>query len=121
MKGLGSYLGFGGGSNIGIEDMTIGVSGKGMDDYADMLKIKILEEMKTELENQKEAIVKSVQNGWRGKSEERFEKLLDDEIDKIIEDLEREYADLAGKLHDTSKYYVDQDEKLADTMYAGGK
>lgn len=113
-------LGGSGGSNIGIEDMTIGVSGKGMDEYADMLRIKILEEIKSELENQQDAIVKSVQAGWRGKSEERFEKLLDDEVEKIKEDLEREYADLSGKLHDTSKYYSDQDEKLADTMYAGG-
>lgn len=114
------FFGFGNGSNIGIEDMTIGVSGKGMDDYADMLKMKILEDMKTELENQQEAIEKSVRSGWRGKSEETFEKLLDDEISKIKEDLEKEYADLAGKLQNTGKYYIDQDEKLAETMYAGG-
>lgn len=114
-------FGIGGGSNIGIEDMTIGVSGKGMDDYADMLKVKILDEMKHELETQQEAIVKSVQSGWRGKSEERFEKLLDDEIEAIEEDLEKEYADLTGKLQDTGKYYVDQDEKLAETMAVGGR
>ncbi len=111
----------GGGSNIGIDDMTIGMSGQGMEDYSDMLKIKILDEMKSELHTQQDAIIKSVQGGWRGKSEEKFEKLLDDEIEKIIEDLEAEYKDLEGKLQDTRKFYEDQDEKLAETMYAGGK
>lgn len=108
-------------SNIGIEDMTIGVSGKGMDDYSDMLKTKILNEMKTELEAQCDAIINKVREGWRGHSEVKFEKLLKDEIEQIIDDLKDEYRDLQGKLYDTNKYYIDQDEKLADTMFSGGK
>lgn len=114
-------FGNGGGSNIGIEDMTIGVSGRGMEDYSEMLRTKILREISEELETQRDAIIKSVQSGWRGRSEEGFERLLRDEVRKITEDLEHEYADLEGKLQDTGKYYVDQDEKLAETMAAGGR
>lgn len=114
-------FGNGGGSNIGIEDMTIGVSGRGMEEYSEMLRTRILTEISEELENQQEAIINSVRSGWRGNSEERFERLLGDEIDNIIEDLEHEYADLEGKLQDTGKYYVDQDEKLAETMATDGR
>ena len=114
-------FGNGGGSNIGIEDMTIGVSGRGMEEYSEMLRTKILTEISEELETQREAIINSVRTGWRGSSEERFERLLRDEIEDIIDDLRQEYADLEGKLQDTGKYYVDQDEKLADTMAADGR
>lgn len=97
---------------IGIEDLDIAISETGIEDYMEQLKIEILDDMKTALEAERDAIIEKVRTGWIGKSEEAFEKQLKEEIEAIEADFKEEEKDLKARLKDLANFYYNQDEKM---------
>lgn len=97
--------------NVDIETMTQGVSKVGMTSYIDALKISLLDEVKSKLEDVN-AIQVAVDAGWQGKSRDKFFELFEESINKIEEDLKNEFNDLNGRLNELANNYYKQDSDL---------
>ena len=99
------------GENLGIDSLTIGVSRAGMEEYRESLKMHLLEETKTKLEDVAE-IQTAIDNGWQGQARDQFLVDFDQQIGKIIEDLQKEYDDLDHRLIELSENYLNQDMNM---------
>jgi hypothetical protein len=99
---------------IGIDEMTIGVDKGGMGSYKDQLKADLLTSVAEKLDTAENNIDTSLKSGWRGASEEKFEKDLKEQIKKIKEDLADEYRDVESRLDDLQNFYYKEDELLAE-------
>ena len=99
---------------IGIDEMTIGVDKGGIESYKEQLKADLLTSVSDQLDSSQEAIVTAIKAGWRGASEEKFERDLDEAIKAIKRDLKEEYDDVSARIDDLQSYYYAEDSKLAE-------
>ena len=99
-----------GSSKLSIDELTMGVSGTGMDSYIKALQLKIVTQTVKKLENLK-AVTKTIKSGWAGQSYDAFEKDLLTRIAEIKTELEAERDDLNKKLLDVkgAYYAIDRD------------
>lgn len=98
-------------TGVDIADMTQGVSKAGMQTYIDSLKISLLDEVKSKLEDVG-AIQTAVDAGWQGKSRDKFFEMFEKSINEIEDDLEAEFKDLNGRLNELANNYYSQDNDL---------
>lgn len=97
-----------GSTNVGIDGLTIGVSKEGMEEYRESLRISLLEDTKTKLQDVA-AIQAAIDSGWQGYARDHFFEDFDQQIEKIIEDLQKEYEDLDNRLTELEENYFGQD------------
>ena len=101
---------FGNSTNLGIEDLSIGISSKGLDSYLDTIKAEYLE--KVSIDTEVDAIIQVINTGWQGKSRDTFEKQLNQMADDIKADLKKEYKDLENRFKELEAFYFEQDNTL---------
>ncbi len=106
-------------AEIGISEMTIGVSSQGVEDYSESIRVEVLQNLSQTLDEEVAKVKTSLAQAWTGESEQVFEELLDKQVTVIKEDMESEYNDLNKKLVNLIGYYKNQDKKLAETMMGG--
>ena len=99
--------------NLGIDDLTIGVSSEGMENYIEELKADILVKVKDKIQDI-DPVVKAINNCWQGKSKENFLKDFSRVTNTICDDLEAEYNDLKNRLDELKSFYYEQDQKMMD-------
>ena len=99
--------------NISIQDLTVGVSGTGMDQYIETLRgsfyddtIKILDDFY--------GILSVIKSGWAGKSYDAFENDFKRRLDEVKHGLAAENNDLFLKLGDIKRAYYAVDNTLYD-------
>lgn len=98
--------------NLGIDSFSIGVSARGMGEYAEALKADLLVTTQEKLEEEKNNILASINQGWQGVARDRFQKQLEDACTQIGDDLVKEYNDLAARLVELQQFYFEQDKTL---------
>lgn len=107
----------GGSEDLGINDLSIGVSKSGMKAYREAIKISLLKDTITKMEDDWEAVETAINGAWQGASRDRF---LDDfakRREAIEEDLRKEQEDLDNRLEELESAYYKQDNNL----YQGGE
>ena len=100
-----------GAQNVGIDSLTIGVSQQGMEEYREALRMSLLEDTKTKLQDVG-AIQTAIDAGWQGVARDRFFQDFDQQIEKIIQDLQKEYEDLDHRLEELEENYFAQDNNM---------
>ena len=106
-----------GSSNLGIGDLSIGVSKSGMQEYREAIKLSLLDETIKKMDENWTAVETAINGAWQGTSRDRF---LDDfakRREAIKEDLKKEQQDLDNRLEELESAYYKQDNNL----YQGGE
>lgn len=101
----------GGSSSLSIQDLDIGVSKAGMEQYKEQIKSDLLITSKELLQDISE-IERTVNAGWQGVSKDKFLSDFKSDVDKICEDLENEHADLQLVLGDLEEIYYKVDASI---------
>jgi hypothetical protein len=97
--------------NLGIDNVTIGVSSQGMTAYLDEVRAELLQKS-CDLVRNTETVVTAVNGGWQGNSQERFLRNLHETTEIICNGLEQEYLNLTMRLRELEAYYFNQDNAL---------
>lgn len=104
-----------GNKDQGIADMTIGISHKGMETYLDELKVEILDDMTTVI-NDTQELENAINNGWQGQSRDKWMAKFNSMRKNIVSDLNKEYYDLLHRLEELEDNYFAQDAKMIDLI-----
>lgn len=109
-----------GGSNgyLGIDNLSIGVSKQGMNDYRIQLRADLLTRVRRELDNRTD-LEAALKKGWQGQSCKNYLINLRNDVEKIETDLEAEYNDLENRLSELESNYFKQDNEMVEVE--GGK
>lgn len=100
--------------SLTLNDLDIGISSQGMEDYKKALKTHLLDQTITELDAAYQEIMKVVNEGWQGVARDRFDQKFNNTCKQIGDDLSLEYVDLCARLDEMQAYYYEQDLKLID-------
>ena len=97
---------------LSINEMSIGMSVAGMQDYLENIKAEILTNVTNQLDTARDEITKSVRTAWVGQSEQRFETLLSEAVEDLKVELNAEYNALASRLNELQNNYFNQENAL---------
>lgn len=100
-------------ASLDIQDLTIGISAKGMDDYKEELKASLLKTSKDKINNIAD-IETAINGGWQGISKDNFLKQFAAVRESICNDLDTEYKDLEFRLTQVEQAYFSIDKDLND-------
>lgn len=101
----------GGSSSLSIQDLDIGVSKAGMEQYKEQIKSDLLITSKELLQNTSE-IERAVNAGWQGVSKDKFLSDFKNAVDKICQDLENEHTNLQSVLENLEEIYYQVDASI---------
>lgn len=103
---------FGGNSNsLGIENLDIGFSESGFNEYKKTLEADLIAKTEEILKNQT-AVIEAINAGWQGKSRDIFVEQFQNTVNRIIDDLNYEYQDLEERFKEIQNNYYEQDNNL---------
>lgn len=97
--------------NLGIGDVSIGVSVGGMAQYKQDIQAHLLTETRAQLEEMSE-LEAALAKGWQGVSHDRFLASFKATTQDLATEMELEYNDLMSRLEELEAYYFNQDENL---------
>lgn len=100
-----------GGRDVGIDGLSIGISSQGMDEYIEVLRISLLQNVKEQIDDVTELETK-INAGWQGQSRDRFLNLFEQSRNNVKDDLEAEYNDLVARLVELQQNYFAQDANM---------
>lgn len=100
------------GSNLGIDGLSIGISKDGMASYRENLKLTLLTQCTQALDHWIDDLKTAISTGWQGVSRDNFFTLLDQQVQVVKEDIEKEYYDLEARLTEIEINYLNQDKYL---------
>ena len=98
--------------NLGIEDLTIGVSRAGMEQYREDVKLEMFDSTIQAMRAHFTDIERALAQGWQGVSKDRFVEGMRKTIEQICEDLEEEKIDLDNRLKELEDDYFKEDNGL---------
>ena len=98
---------------LGIQDLTTGISTSGMQAYREELKSSLLLSSQEKLRSLQE-VETALNEGWQGTAADRFKTQMNATVEKICEDLQKEYADLENRLIDLESAYFNADNILME-------
>ena len=99
--------------NLGIGDLTHGVSAQGAWDYVDGLNTGAINGAIKVLQNTT-GIKSALQQGWQGAAEANFEKNLDNAVNTVVETLELIKSNVESLVSDLVEDMANQDAALVD-------
>lgn len=100
-------------ANLGIGDLTHGVSSNGAYDYVDGLNTGAINGAIKALQNTTNVKAK-LQSGWQGAAEANFEKNLDNAVKTVTDTLEIIKDNIESLISDLVEDMAKQDEKLVE-------
>lgn len=109
--GAANALGMTGNNTLGIDNLDIGFSASGLEEYKATLEADLIAKTEQILNNQT-AVIEAINAGWQGKSRDVFLGQFSDTVTHIIEDLNYEYEDLLERFKEIQNNYYEQDENL---------
>ncbi len=100
--------------SLSIQDLDIGVSANGIDEYQKSIKSSLLTTSKQLINDVKE-VENAINSGWQGDSKERFLKNFKKTREQICDDLDKEYENLKDIIDDLrGAYYAIDDSLIKD-------
>ena len=96
---------------LGIDDLEIGVSHAGMEQYRWSLRTQLLEDTKNRLEEYS-SFMNALGNCWQGASHKTYCENFNKTILAIGEALVREYIDVENRLTELESNYFKQDQTM---------
>ena len=99
-------------NNLGIGDLTIGVSRAGMEQYREDVKLEMFDNTISVLREHFNDVKKEIDTAWQGVSRDRFVESMNKKIEDICSDLEQEKIDLNNRLIELEDNYFNEDEGL---------
>ena len=99
--------------NMSLEDMTIGISKKGMESYREQLEHDLLISVVNEI-NDTEALEEAINKNWQGAARDRFIDDFNSARVEIGQDLKKEYNDLSARLTELESNYFAQDYMMIE-------
>ena len=100
------------GTNLGISDLSIGVSKQGMETYREEVKLEMFDNTINTIRDNFQEVVDAINLAWQGKSRDKFVESMDKKIEQICTDLESEKKDLDNRLQELEDNYFKEDENL---------
>lgn len=100
-------------SNLGIGDLSIGVSVKGAYDYLDGIKTKAIGKAIDALQDTNN-VTQTFQAGWQGKAEANFEKNMYNATQTITKELELIKTNIESLVAEMIEDWANQDEALVE-------
>ena len=104
-----------GANNVGIDDLTIGISAAGMEEYKKNLKAYLLTQSVDKI-NDTSTLEAAINNGWQGASRDVFMEKFNQMRESIVNDLSKEFDDLSARLEELEEDYFAQDNKMIDII-----
>lgn len=95
------------------DDVSQGISIKGMEEYIQNLQADLLTKVNEKLEDT-DAMSQAIARGWQGQSRDNFLVSFERGIRAVQSDLQAEYSDLMYRLSELTKNYYDQDKNMVD-------
>ena len=99
--------------NMQLEDMTIGISQKGMEKYREQLQHNLLISVVNEINNTQE-LETAINKNWQGQARDNFIEEFNKARKSIGEELKKEYSDLSARLIELEANYFSQDFRMMD-------
>lgn len=96
-----------------FNEATYGVNPASVYTYIGSIKADVLDTVANKL-NDTEEIISALRAGWNGTSETIFEQKLAENIQIIIDDLNKEYVDLKAKMQELANMYIQQDNLMME-------
>ncbi len=100
-------------AQLGIGDLTNGVSAGGAYDYVDGLNTKAINGAIKALQNTT-GVKSKLQSGWQGAAEANFEKNLDNAVKTVVDTLDLIKDNIESLVSDLVEDMAKQDEKLVE-------
>lgn len=101
------------GNNLGIADLSIGVSVKGAYDYLDGINRQAISKAEEAL-NDTNQVTQTFKQGWQGKAEANFESNLYKATDTVIKELELIKTNIESLVAEMIEDWAVQDEALVE-------
>lgn len=108
---MGFLTGTTGSTDVGISDLTMGVSKSGMAKYKEDLKTNVLVKVSDKI-NDVTTVITAIEAGWQGISRDNFLTDFAAARGSICADLKEEYNDLQARLEELEDSYFRQDASL---------
>lgn len=100
-------------NQLGIGDLTHGVSAQGAIEYYEALNTNAISSAITALQNT-ESVKTALQGGWQGAAEATFEKNLDNGVNTVISTLETIKKNIESLISDLVEDLANQDKNLVE-------
>lgn len=100
------------GTELGIGDLTIGVSKQGMEQYREEVRLEMFDNTISVIRDDFQEVVNEINLAWQGTSRDKFIESMINQIEKICYDLESEKQDLDSRLEELEDNYFKEDENL---------
>ena len=101
------------GNNLGISDLSIGVSVSGAYDYLDGVNTKAINHA-IEALNNTDSVTQAFQAGWQGKAEANFENNLYRSVDVVTKELELIKENIETLVSEMIEDWAQQDDALVE-------
>ena len=98
---------------LGIKDLTHGVSANGAYDYVDGLNTGAINNAIKALQNTG-GVTTALRGGWQGAAEVNFEKNLQKAVETVTDALEKIKDNIESLVSDLVEDMADQDKKLVE-------
>lgn len=99
---------------VGINNLDIGFSASGLEEYIKLIDVKLLQNIQTELNNT-DTLINTINAGWVGKSRDIFLQQFEQSINAVINDVQAEYEDLMTRFSEIQSNYYEQDNELMNS------
>ena len=98
---------------LDLSNMTEGISVEGMQKLLNDLRVQVLQNVSTKLEDTK-GITDALNAGWQGAARDAYILNFSKSIDFVKNELEAEYHDLVRKFGELSDNYFNADSQMVD-------
>lgn len=95
-----------------INEMTTGLDINGVSTYLEQMRTDLIENVSSQLTNTQNNVLDAVRDAWVGQSEKKFEEEFSEVINKMKEQLSKEYQAIITRFTELKNNYLNQDANM---------
>lgn len=95
-----------------IDEMTTGLDINGVSTYLEQMRTDLIDNVSSQLSNTQNNVLDAVRDAWVGQSEQKFEEEFSEVINKMQEQLSKEYQAILTRFTELKNNYLNQDANM---------
>ncbi len=95
-----------------INEMTTGLDINGVSTYLEQMRTDLIDNVSSQLSNTQNNVLDAVRDAWVGQSEKKFEEEFSEVINKMQEQLSKEYQAIITRFTELKNNYLNQDANM---------
>lgn len=95
-----------------INEMTTGLDINGVSTYLEQMRTDLIDNVSSQLSNTQSNVLDAVRDAWVGQSEKKFEEEFSEVINKMQEQLSKEYQAIITRFTELKNNYLNQDANM---------